>query len=64
MVDESATNILTGEAFVNEDDLEQTFRELIDDAAYNLKRDFNITMTPAEIANTVISAMKKYKSFR
>ena len=56
--------ILTGEAFLDENDLEKTFRQLIDDAAYNLERECNISKTPAEIAEIVIKAMERYKNFK
>ena len=59
-----AKAILTGKAFLDENDLEKTFRQLIDDAAYNLERECNISKTPAEIAEIVINAMQKYKNFK
>ena len=64
IVNESTTNILSGESTFYKNDLEKTFRSLIDDAAYNLSRDFNIKKTPAEISEIVIKAMEKYKNFK
>ena len=60
----AAVNVLTGEASFYENDLEKTFRYLIDDAAYNLKKDFGVNKKPAEIAEIVIKAMQKYKNFK
>ena len=56
-------NVLWGETILDKNDLEKSFRELIDDASYNLKKEHNIEKTPAEIAEIVIKAMEKYKDF-
>ena len=63
-INETSNEVLTAEAFLKENDLEETFRSLIDDALYNLGRDFNIRKTPAEISEIVIKAMEKYKNFK
>jgi len=63
-INEMSNDVLTAEAFLKENDLEETFRSLIDDALYNLERDFNIRKTPAEISEIVIKAMEKYKNFK
>lgn len=55
---------LTAEANLIKNDLEGTFLRLIDDATYNLERNFNIKKTPAEIAEIVIKAMERYKNFK
>ena len=60
----AAVDVLTGEASFYENDLEKTFRELIDDATYNLKKDFGVNKKPAEVAEIVINAMQKYKNFK
>lgn len=59
-----AQDVLTGEAFFKKDDLEGTFLSLIDDATYNLERNFNINKTCPEIAEIVIKAMERYKNFK
>lgn len=64
LITEENTKVLVGESFLIEDDLERTFRQLIDDAAYNLEKDFNISKTPAEIAEIVCKAMERYKNFK
>lgn len=56
-------NVLWGETFLDKNDLEKSFRELIDDAANNLYKEHNIQKTPKEIAEIVIKAMERYKDF-
>ena len=57
-------DVLTAETFLKKDNLEHTFLALIDDASYNLSKEFGIEKTSAEIAEIVIKAMEKYKNFR
>jgi len=57
-------DVLSAETFLDKNDLEKTFLHLIDDASYNLEKDFGISITPQETAEIICKAMDKYKNFK
>lgn len=59
-----AKDIISGEAFLDKNDLVKSFLQLIDSANYNLSTEHNIDLTSAETAEIVCKAMEKYKNFK